>query len=250
MGGAVTTTGARDAKRAIGSALARSAAYRALAQALADPTPEGVTRLVEEDLPFALAVADALPGPVRDALAEVAEAFAGSSPEEVEREYRRVFTHVHSADHPAFETDLTARDVWRQARELADLAGFYRAFGMATSGERPDHVAVELEFLQLVSYKAAWAAARRDPEGLAICARAEDAFLSDHALRWMPELAARLAAGGGPYAAVGRALGALLREEAERRGIPVPGAPRPGGAAPAGPGAGPDEEVGLCEEGG
>ena len=246
----MTTTGARDVERTIGSALARSAAYRALAQALADPTPEGLARLAEEDLPFALAVADALPGPVRDALAEVAEAFSGASPEDVEREYRRVFTHVHSADRPAFETDLTTRDVWGQARELADLAGFYRAFGMATRGERPDHVAVELEFLQLVSYKAAWAAARGDPEGLAVCARAEEGFLSDHALRWMPELAARLAAAGGPYGAVGRALGALLREEAERRGIPVPEAPRPGGPAPADPAGGPDEEVGLCEGGG
>jgi nitrate reductase assembly molybdenum cofactor insertion protein NarJ len=242
----VTTTGARDVERTIGSALARSAAYRALAQALADPTPEGLARLAEEDLPFALAVADVLPGAVRDALAEVAAAFSGASPEDVEREYRRVFTHVHSADHPAFETDLTARDVWRQAREMADLAGFYRAFGMATPGERPDHVAVELEFLQLVSYKAAWAAARRDPEGLAVCARAEEGFLSDHALRWMPELAARLAATGGPYGAVGRALGALLRAEAERLGVAVAG---PAGEGAPGPPV-PEEEVGLCEEGG
>lgn len=246
----MATTGERDAERTIGSALARSAAYRALAHALADPTPEGLRRLVEEDLPFALAVADALPGSVREALEEAAAALAGSSPEEVEGEYRRVFTHVHSADHPAFETDLTARDVWRQARELADLAGFYRAFGMATPGERPDHVAVELEFLQLVSYKAAWAAARRDPMGLAVCARAEEGFLADHVLRWMPELAARLATTGGPYGAVGRALGALLRAEAERLGIATAGLRREGAPVPPGPEGGPEEDVGLCEVGG
>ncbi len=242
----MSTTDLRDVEGTVGAALARSAAYRALARALADPTPEGLARLVDEDLPFALAVADALPGPARDALGEVAEAFAGRSPEELEREYRRLFTHVHSADHPAFETDVTARDLWRQARELADLAGFYRAFGMASRGERPDHVAVELEFLQLVSYKAAWAAARADPEGVAVCARAEEAFLADHALRWMPVLAARLSAAGGPYAAVGRALAAVLRAEADRRGIPFERRPSPHGA----PSPGPEEEVGLCEEGG
>ncbi len=230
------------------AALARSAVYRVLSQALAYPSAEGLRQLREEDLPLARSVAGALPAGVRAALEALEEAWAGLGPEEAEVWHGRIFSHVHSADCPAYETDYTAREVWRQGQELADLAGFYRAFGVEQSAERPDHVAVELEFLHLLTYKRAWAEARGETDHVEVCRAAEEAFLADHALRWMPSLAARLArlGGGGPYGAVGRLALALLRAEGERLGVEVTeeGPPPAGPAEPPAP-----AEVGLCEEG-
>jgi TorA maturation chaperone TorD len=120
-----------------------------------------------------------------------------------------------------YETDFGAGDVWRQSQELADLAGFYRAFGVDVQGERPDNAPVELEFLHVLAFKAGWALARDETEHAEVCDRAEEAFLRDHALRWIPSLAERIAAAAvdGPYAAAAMLIRELLRAEAARRGL-------------------------------
>jgi|SRR5581483_610610 DMSO reductase family type II enzyme chaperone len=217
--------------------LGRSAVYRLVAQALAYPAPEDVAHLLEEDLPFAAAL-----GPPEVGVSELADVLQGVSQASLEEEYRTVFTHVHSADCSLYETDYTAPQAWRQSQELADLGGFYRAFGVEEQMERPDHASVELEFLHVLAYKAAWAAANGDGEHLAVCERAHEAFLRDHALRWMPGLLQRLEVrgAGGPYAAIARLALRFLAGEAARFGLQVaPTAPDPDVPS--------IEEVGLCE---
>jgi nitrate reductase assembly molybdenum cofactor insertion protein NarJ len=226
------------------AALARSAAYRLASQLLAYPTPDGVRRLREEDLPFAIDTAELLPEEVHRTVSDVAAAFGGPSPEELEGAYQGVFSHVHSADCPMFETDHTAKDVWRQSAELADLAGFYRAFGVEQHLERPDHVSTELEFLHLVSYKIAWALVAGDEEHAETCRLAEAGFLRDHVLRWLPGLVARVAVLGadGPYRVAAAFVAELLRAEASRLDLEAPEA-APSPVAPDVVG-----EIALCEE--
>ena len=202
-------------------AIARSAAYRLLSQALVYPTADAACKTLDEDLPLAESVADALPVEVGNALGEMASALRGAERHEMEVAYGAALSHVHSADCSAFESDYLEGDLWRRAHQLADIAGFYRAFGVSHPSERPDHVAVELEFLHLVSCKLAWALGSEQGEHAEVCAAAEDRFLTDHVLRWMPGFAARLArtASAGPLRSVARMLAALLRAQSERVGV-------------------------------
>jgi TorA maturation chaperone TorD len=73
------------------------------------------------------------------------------------------------------------RDPFRSTREIADVAGFYRAFGADASGERADHASVELEFLAFLALRRA----RAEGEEAETCRKAEDAFLRDHLGRWL-----------------------------------------------------------------
>jgi DMSO reductase family type II enzyme chaperone len=227
--------------------LARAMVLRLLSQVFAYPTPDDVERLTKDDVPLALDAAGHLPEPVEASLHALAVALVGAAPAELESRYGEVFTHVHSGDCPIYETDYGPRDVWRQSNELADLAGFYRAFGFDPQGERPDHAAVELEFLHVLAYKEVWASVHDEDAKAAVCRDASAAFERDHALRWLPALAARVAALAvdGPYAAASALLASFCEAEIDRVGEVRPlGAPAPRAAG------GVEADLpGLCEEG-
>jgi DMSO reductase family type II enzyme chaperone len=235
-----------DAMKAANLALARSAIYRLLSQGFVYPTEGATLSLSEEDLPLALATKAPLPNGVLRALSDVATALTEVGPAGLEGAYRDVFSHVHSVDCPTYETDYTTSDLWRQTRELADLGGFYRAFDMEERGERPDHVSVELEFMHLVSYKRSWALVSSDADGAVVCERAEESFLQDHVLRWVPGFADRVAAlgGRGPYGALAALAREFLQAEAIAFGLEIPPESRPVAVSPD---ARAVEETGLCE---
>jgi DMSO reductase family type II enzyme chaperone len=226
-------------------ALARSVVLGLCSQALTYPTAGAVADLLEEDLPLALALAGAMPPEVAAALETLARALEGETAESLEDAFRERFSHVHPRDCPLYETDHRAREVWRQTQVLADLGGFYRAFGLEESGERGDHVSVELEFLHVLAYKTAWALERGEAEHAERCEAAARAFLAEHVLRWLPDVAERLrvVGRGSPYEAVGALLAAVLRAEAERTGLAVTVEAPVGPVEPGGP-----EDIALCEE--
>jgi nitrate reductase assembly molybdenum cofactor insertion protein NarJ len=227
--------------------LARSAIWRLLSQAFAYPRPETVAQLREEDLPLALAVSEPLAAPVRQALDGLAEALEGAEDGALEETYRDVLSHIHSQDCPMFETDFSSSEVWRRTQELADIAGFYRAFGVEHPRERPDHVSVETEFLHLVTYKSAWALVQGDVEHAEICEAAERRFLAEHVFKWMPAFASRFRAlmPEGPYRAVGALAQELLRSEAGRIDVCMDDSVEP---SPVDPEAQALAEAGLCEQ--
>ena len=77
---------------------------------------------------------------------------------------------------PPNETVYVRRD---KGAILADLCGFYRAFGFdhdPTSGEKADHVACELEFMALLIVMRVRATMEDEGEKAAICADALAAF--------------------------------------------------------------------------
>ena len=86
-------------------------------------------------------------------------------------------------DCPAYETAYA--HTFSRQRELADIAGFYRAFGVRIEGERPDHLAVECEFASLLCTKEAVAAASGLTEERARTREARAAFLADHLGTWL-----------------------------------------------------------------
>jgi nitrate reductase assembly molybdenum cofactor insertion protein NarJ len=87
-----------------------------------------------------------------------------------------------------YETEYGLPHEFRQSQELADIAGFYMAFGFKTGGpkrERPDHLAVELEFMHLLCLKEAYALSSSLPEQAQLCRDAQRSFLNDHLGAWI-----------------------------------------------------------------
>jgi TorA maturation chaperone TorD len=86
-------------------------------------------------------------------------------------------------------------DPIRQGRQMADVAAFYRAFGAEAHGpvaERPDFVGCELEFLSFLELRRLVAVEGDDQ--VEIVERIRDAFLTDHAGRWLPTFLAHVIA--------------------------------------------------------
>ncbi len=75
---------------------------------------------------------------------------------------------------------------------LADIAGFYRAFGFQAQGERPDHLAPELEFVSLLCIKEAYARLVGEREGAEVCAEARSKFVREHLAPWLPSFRERV----------------------------------------------------------
>jgi len=185
----------RDEAIALDRSLAKADAYRVLAAGFRDP-----------DDPDAVAKLD---GRIRGRDARAVE-------------HRAIFGHVVAHGCPPYETEYGRRHVFGQSQELGDIRGFYEAFGVRPrrGGERPDHVACELEFLSILAIKEAMALAAGDADRVEICRGAASHFLEDHPGRWVVALAARIA-GRAPrsgYAAAAALAATILGAHAREIG--------------------------------
>lgn len=182
---------------ALDRALARADAYRLLAGLFRDPDDPDLQGPDADPGEGALAM-------LRSAL-DVLEAHGGARAwaalapiadrQHRAVEHRAVFGHVVAHGCPPYETEYGRRHVFGQSQDLGDIRGFYEAFGVRPrrGGERPDHVAVELEFLALLALKEAVALATGEAGRVDVCRDAARRFLADHAGRWLPALAGRIA---------------------------------------------------------
>jgi len=172
------------------SASERSRAYSLLATALAYPTDAGIDGIVA-------AIAEGAPGypPALRTLLEELSATISGDPATLGRSHQRLFPQIESPETPGYETAYRGNEIFNQTAIMADIAGFYRAFGLEVGGsthERPDHVTVELEYLAFLCFKEAISAERGDDDQADVCADAERTFLADHLGDWGPELGRRL----------------------------------------------------------
>jgi DMSO reductase family type II enzyme chaperone len=132
-----------------------------------------------------------------------------------------------------YETEYGLAGEFRQSQEMADIAGFYQAFGFKVGGkqrERPDHLATELEFLYLLTLKEAYAAEQGIEEHVEVCSQARQAFLKDHLGRWIGLVAqslSKLAGGDGqsPYVWLANLAVAFVEADAQSLGVTL-SAPR------------------------
>ena len=97
---------------------------------------------------------------------------------------------------PLYETEYGRMRGMSKGTELADINGFYRAFGLdAADGdeqrEMGDHLGVELEFYAVLLARQARLWAESDAEGSKIVEDARRAFLADHLGRFAPAIAQR-----------------------------------------------------------
>jgi len=164
------------------AAVYRSAMYEALALALAYPTPTLLRRLGEA-LGDLLELPETEEAGYAELLREMRRA-SGAGVEALAAEHNHLFEH--STVCSPYETEYEA-DPFAKARQLADIAGFYSAFGMAVSTIRPtlqDFLGTELEFMAYLSRKEAYAAARNWRHRRQLTVDAERSFLHDHLGRW------------------------------------------------------------------
>ncbi len=94
-----------------------------------------------------------------------------------------------AVDCPAYEMYFGRSHIFQQSHELADISGFYRAFGLEVSKDdtanRWDHIAVELEFLHFITYKLAYAMENHGDEEQKACLAAKKKFLNAHIGVWI-----------------------------------------------------------------
>jgi len=133
-------------------------------------------------------------GALGAAFATAEHAWSAAAPDALVAEYLRLFRG--SVPCPLHETAygdgqrLGGREV-----ELADIRGFYAAFGFTLAPgtpDLPDHLGAELEFVSLLLVKQAYALEAGLADGVRVVKRATADFLEQHLGRWLPAWLGRL----------------------------------------------------------
>jgi DMSO reductase family type II enzyme chaperone len=201
----------------IARALARSGVYRHLGRAFGYPTPSVLEELIAVGV--RLAGMPETPEGARESLARFTAAAREADLSTLADEY--VFLFDRQVRCPPYESAYgEAPQMAGKAAELADVAGFYAAFGLTPGSARPDmedHIAAELEFMSVLALKEAYAGAEGLLDGLAVTRHAQTAFLTEHLGRWAEAFASRLEATTpvAYYAAAAGLLAAWIRAERE-----------------------------------
>ena len=116
-------------------------------------------------------------------LHELADYLPQLDPAALHASYGRLFGHTARGAVCPYEAEHGQDGLFQQPQLLADISGFYEAFGLAGSDstrERPDHMSCELEFLEFLSRKEAWAIQACDSTTRAVTHEALRLFLKDH----------------------------------------------------------------------
>jgi DMSO reductase family type II enzyme chaperone len=210
-------------------ALCRSLLYEALAIGFGPPAEETRRRLAEpaalESLAEAASLIDVERGTrLAERVRELARA-AGPG-DELDSAYSRLFGHTAHGLAPLYETEYGADDPFQKPHQLADIAGFLRAFGLALgpgAHERLDHLSCELEFLGFLARKEAFAIEAGDVAMEAATRGATRSFLRDHLGRFVPALTLRVGRQdpGGFYGALARLCRGFAESECARFGVPA-----------------------------
>ncbi len=169
------------------SAASRSQIYSLLATALAYPSEAGIAGIRTATSANTLEYSPEL--------WEILEELNATIPEDyttLQHSHQLLFPQIESQDTPGYETAYRGTEIFNHTTIMADIAGFYRAFGLKVGGERPDQITVELEFLAFLAYKEAVLCEEDDNDQADICVDAERAFLTDHLGDWGPELGGRI----------------------------------------------------------
>jgi TorA maturation chaperone TorD len=223
--------GENPVSRSTADDLARESLYRFLSSVIAGPYSAGWERALEtgnQDL--VIEAARWLRGGTYDCEMNRLVEEMQAPVETLRAGYDAVFGLVVPRECPPYETEhYPSKETFGRSQQLADVAGFYRAFGIEpaqTSPERPDHLALELEFMAFLFLKKRLAldVIGRDPEAaerVSVCVGAQHDFFRDHLAWWVPTFAAglkRKASGGYPRA-LAHALAAWIPAECRRLGI-------------------------------
>ncbi len=117
-----------------------------------------------------------------------------------------------------YTTEYLAENEFQRARYLADIMGFYRAFGVEPNNERPDFLPNELEFMHYLIFKRTHAIERKTPdsnEKAGLCLDAETRFFDEHLYPAAKRIAMAItsSAANGFYKRISKEMIGFLEEE-------------------------------------
>ncbi len=167
----------------------RAKLARFVAAMLSEPSPACLADLAHPEISGELYTAAAVLGIDAELIERLLTPRANS---EFAESYVRLLGHTVRSECPPYELEYRASEVFQQSQTLADIAGFYRAFGFDAIGpltERADHVATEWEFLSAISMMESLATS---DEQVQCCRDAQCSFLTEHAANWMPAFFERI----------------------------------------------------------
>lgn len=190
---------------------ARMTVYRFLSMAASHPRSDRWPLLLESDFQeLAVAAAELIRGeplarpdalargelPPQDMELTTLISFTRLPPELLITEYDRVFGLLISQDCPPYETEYSPQtfSVYR-SQQLADVAGYYRAFGLEPADKEPvrqDHIVLELEFMAWLIAKTLYASENGQADNAGLCRDAQVNFFRDHLAWWLPAFALAL----------------------------------------------------------
>jgi TorA maturation chaperone TorD len=206
--------------RAIDQTLARAVVYRTLSMAFQPPTADRLDSIgAGHGFPV-----------MASALARLElDPITAPPDDEAEATYWRLFGHTTRGPICTCETEYGPDNGFHQPQQLADISGYYLAFGLrsaAASDLRVDHIACECEFMDFLCRKDALltSAEASDPsavETLEATRQAARTFLRDHLGRFGRAFGTRLTAEDphGYFGALGRVLATFLERECVRGGV-------------------------------
>lgn len=212
-------------------ALERSVVYLLLGKALTYPTEALMSMLGKtflEDGGAGVTSRGGLNATIPQELQEFLSALQyWSTPErrpELEAEYNRLFAHAGSSPCPPYETEFGYSNIFQKTDAMADIAGFYRAYGLepaATGTERVDFISTELEFMSYLTHHEAYAREHNEAEHLEVCLDTQRKFLRDHLGRWTAAFADILShsTANSYYTSVARFLASFIASELESLGV-------------------------------
>jgi len=212
-------------------ARARCAAYGLFAHGYRYPDGDWLAALVDErrwgDWPGRIAslYRDA-EAPLAALQHAVSDLRAHPTTDALQEHYALLFGHAVRGTCPPYELEYGTSEVIQRASDLADVAGFYAAFGMTLDGpasERPDHVSVESEFMAVLCAKQTYGLEHDRPALVTVAEQAQRTFLDAHLGGWLPALAQRIQTSmpDGFYADLSRFAVALLTGECRRLGVTI-----------------------------
>ena len=100
--------------------------------------------------------------------------------EELSFEYDRLFRNNEVW---LYGSEYKVENEFQRAQDLADINGFYRAFGLETNLDRPDALACFLEFMHYLIFKELYAKKSNHPDAhqrITICQDAQKKFFQAH----------------------------------------------------------------------
>ncbi len=107
--------------------------------------------------------------------------------DDIQSEYLSIFDVGRKIS--PYETEYMTEKLSRKPFELADIAGFYTAFGLSvTEGMRNkealDHISIELEFMAILAWKELCALENGQGENVEIVKDAKLKFFQEHLAKW------------------------------------------------------------------
>lgn len=203
--------------------LVRAALYETLAMGFAYPSPDTLERLRQVAELATVEMARSAPALAR-LLEDVLGAVAGVDAAELAGEHSRLFSGQVVAT--PYETEYET-DPFAKARQMADISGFYEAWGVELSEERrtmADFIGTQTEFMALLCRKEAYALQNGWEDKVTLSIEAESAFLGSHLGRWFEIFSSTVEAGahrvnGALFVALARLLRGFVAVELTAFGL-------------------------------